>query len=149
MTTTSAAEATTPVPAVIPGLSGRARLLLAAGIAAAVAAIAALAVLLSGQSGQISRLAQANAAQSRQISQLSGQAQAAQKAAAAAQAAGKTQADATNANLGVCVSVNYGEVGYVNGVTVLSPTRSPGGAVSCQIGTFTPVAPQKAPGGAS
>jgi uncharacterized protein with PIN domain len=111
----------------------------AACVAAAV--IALLAVTLASQAGQLGTLrtqvgraqAAATAAQHR-----------ADQASSAAAAAGKTQADATNANLGVCVS--YGN-GYAGQTVVSSPVKSPGGAVSCYSGTFTPVSPQKTPAG--
>ena len=68
-------------------------------------------------------------------------------ASSAAQAAGKTRSAADNANLGVCVSVDYGQAGYVQSTVITSPTVSAGGAVSCQVGSFTPVTPQKMPAG--
>ena len=65
-------------------------------------------------------------------------------ASSAAAAVGRTQAAATDANLGVCVS--YGN-GMGDQTVVTAPIKSAGGAVSCYSGTFTPVSPQKTPAG--
>ena len=109
----------------------------------AVAAIAFLAVLTAGQSGQFAALGGDVAAAQHAASTAEQQAKAASSAVAQA---GKTQAAADNANLGVCVDVTYGSAGYVQSMSVTSPVKSKGGAVSCYAGTFTPVTPQPAVG---
>jgi hypothetical protein len=115
--------------------------------------LALIAVLAAGLAATLAVLLLTVTDQSSQITALRGQIASAQRAAATAQAkadaassaaaqVGKTQAAATNANLGVCVSYTDG---YPNNQTVVtSPIRAAGGAVSCYSGTFTPVSPQPA-----
>lgn len=123
--------------------AGRITALVLAVLAAA--AIAVMAFTLAGQSAQIGALRTSVASAT---SAAAGAQHKADQASTAATAAGKTQAAADNANLGVCVSTTYDSgngASWVSGVTITSPVKSPGGAVSCYSGTFTPVTPQKAP----
>lgn len=142
MTTATATPQTT---AGTPGRwsPGRITALVLAALAAA--AIAVMAFTLAGQSAQIGALRTAVTSAS---TAAAGAQHKADQATTAATAAGKTQAAADNANLGVCVSTTYDSgngASWVSGVTVTSPVKSAGGAVSCYSGTFTPVTPQKAP----
>jgi hypothetical protein len=127
-------DTTTTTPQVPPATERPGRrpwiIVVAIAVTAAVAAaIITLAMLVSSQGSQISTLrSQVASAQSQ-----------AAAASSAAQQAGKTQAAASNANLGVCVS--YGD-GVGDQTVVTSPVKSASGAVSCYSGTFTPVSPQ-------
>jgi hypothetical protein len=117
-----------------PGRAWRIAAAPAAGLMLAVVAV--LAVMLAGQSGQIGALRTQVAGATTAAANAQHRAD---QASTPAQAAGKTQAAADNANLGVCVS--YGN-GLGQQTVVTSPIKSPGGAVSCYSGTFTPVSPQ-------
>jgi hypothetical protein len=137
---TAATETQAPAPAGAR-LGRRAWIAIIAAAAVAVGMIVTLAVLGS----QIAAL-RGDVAATAQTQAKTAQAKA-DAASSAAQAAGKTRSAADNANLGVCVSVDYGQAGYVQSTVITSPTVSAGGAVSCQVGSFTPVTPQKMPAG--
>ena len=147
---TAATETQAPAPAGAR-LGRRAWIAIIAAAAVAVGMIVTLAVLLAGQGSQIAALRGDVATANRIAATAQTQAKTAQAkadaASSAAQAAGKTRPAADNANLGVCVSVDYGQAGYVQSTVITSPTVSAGGAVSCQVGSFTPVTPQKMPAG--
>jgi len=143
---TAATETQAPAPAGAR-LGRRAWIAIIAAAAVAVGMIVTLAVLGSQIAALRGDVATANRiAATAQTQAKTAQAKA-DAASSAAQAAGKTRSAADNADLGVCVSVDYGQAGYVQSTVITSPTVSAGGAVSCQVGSFTPVTPQKMPAG--
>jgi len=137
------------------------------GVAFAIVSFAGLKGSADSQAGKaqtaISQLQQANkqlASQDKQLAeqltsddsqfasqdkQLAGQIATAESEAAKASSVAATQERATDANLGVCMDEQYDNTtNDVSNLTVTAPVTSKGGAVSCQVGSFIPVAPQGA-----